>query len=253
MSRKLFLIGGHDLEMATIVQLLEQEGYSYIDHSLAWHNAKLSSYQEQIATYADSPTTLYGIELQEDITPPCNYVTIDHHNYHNHALSALEQVATHIGYTLDRHQQLVAANDRGYIPAMLALGATDAEVAQIRLLDREAQGVTPQQEELAIQAIATKRSLYGGQLLVVQARCPKFSPICDRLYPYERLLVYTLHELTYYGKQAQQLRVQMPHSAILYYGGGEHGYWGVPRDALSETEITTIVNNVIKQLETRCQ
>ena len=41
----LFLLGGHDLEMLTIRNVLDAHGYTYVDHQLQWNNAKLSSYQ----------------------------------------------------------------------------------------------------------------------------------------------------------------------------------------------------------------
>ena len=60
----LFLIGGSDLEMVTIKQLLTAngfaEGQNIADHNLAW-GAKLSDYQENfdfLLTYSDFVLTL---------------------------------------------------------------------------------------------------------------------------------------------------------------------------------------------------
>ena len=47
----LFLLGGHDLEMLTIRDVLDTYGCVYVDHQLQWDNAKLSSYWSEIKRY----------------------------------------------------------------------------------------------------------------------------------------------------------------------------------------------------------
>ena len=42
MEQKLFLLGGHDLEMLAIRSLLEKNHIPYKDHALSWHNAYLT-------------------------------------------------------------------------------------------------------------------------------------------------------------------------------------------------------------------
>ena len=149
---RLFLLGGYDLEMLTIKQLLEDRNDCVVaDKHLYWDNALLSAYQEELLEYADCE--IYGIELRENITVPDNYISIDHHNDRSSGPSTLEQVASILGVTLTRYQQLVAANDKGYIPAMKALGASKEEIDEIRRKDREAQGVTEEDELLAEQSI----------------------------------------------------------------------------------------------------
>jgi len=70
----LFLIGGADLEMFTIKQLLTAneftEGKNLADHHLTW-DAKLSDYQN---LFNDSQT-FTGIELVQDIIPPLHYIS----------------------------------------------------------------------------------------------------------------------------------------------------------------------------------
>jgi len=77
----LFLLGGYDLEMATIREVLLEEGLEegkhFFDKKLSW-GAKLSSYRDILEKYPEK--TLYGIELTEDIELPKNYRRIDHHN-----------------------------------------------------------------------------------------------------------------------------------------------------------------------------
>lgn len=82
---------------------------------------------------------------------------------------------------------------------MLEIGASHEEINLIRQEDRKAQGVIEDDEKLAQEAI-TNGTEKIGSLYVVFTTANKFSPICDRLYPYEKLLIYTPNELIYYGK-----------------------------------------------------
>jgi len=48
-TMKLFLLGGYDLEMLTIKQLLEgRDGCMVADKRLRWDNAALSAYQQEL-------------------------------------------------------------------------------------------------------------------------------------------------------------------------------------------------------------
>ena len=153
-ARFIFLLGGADLEMHTIRQLLDKNGYRYYDKHLRWENACLSAYRKEITDYTGDDTPLWvGIELQEDMNLPSNYISIDHHNRNAHKPSSLEQVAELLEIPLSRQEQLIAANDRAYIPGMKALQASDAEIAGIRQADRAFQGVTEEEEKLAELAI----------------------------------------------------------------------------------------------------
>jgi hypothetical protein len=142
-----FLLGGHDLEMLTIKQLLIANGFSeeknIADLNLKW-GAKLSEYQNLF----NDDQTFVGIELIQDIDPPPHYLNIDHHNENANKPSSIEQVAELVGIELTREQQLIAANDKGFIPAMEIFGATHEEIADIRRRDRKAQGVTKEDERL---------------------------------------------------------------------------------------------------------
>lgn len=249
-GRFVFLLGGKDLEMHTIRRLLDQNGYRYYDKHLRWENACLSAYRKEIAEYTEDDTPLWiGIELQEDMALPSNYIGIDHHNHNAHKPSSLEQLAELLEIPLNRQEQLVAANDRAYIPGMKALQASDAEIAGIRLADRACQGVTEEEEKLAEQAIREHTQVCDN-LIVVRALCHRFSPICDRLFPYERLLVFTDEEWMYYGKQTDRLveifQSDIQHGSI-FYGGGPDGYIGCKRKAYTSSEIQQHVE-LIKHL-----
>lgn len=244
----LFLLGGYDLEMRAIRDVLEAHHIRYVDRRLQWDNACLSQYEEELRSYCGerSPWKVYGIELREDVPPPVNYTRIDHHNQYAGQPSALEQVMALLRLPLDRHLSLVAANDKAYIPGMQALGASAEEIAQIRLADRKAQGVTPNDECLAEIAIEKDR-VDVGDLIVIRAQSPRFSPICDRLYPYRRLLVYTSEEWMYYGEGVVRLREYFATdlvSGLLFYGGGDHGYMGSEQGVYTPGQILRMVEQI---------
>ena len=245
---KLFLLGGYDLEMLTIKQLLNgYEGCMVLDKDLRWDNAYLSAYQDCMTFNPD--VDVYGIELQEDIPIQANYHRIDHHNDYACKPSSLEQVAEIMDVALNRYQQLVAANDKGYIPAMKALGATDMEIADIRRRDREAQGVRKVDEQLAEQSLSNNLSRYGS-LLVVKSLTSQFSPICDQLFPYHRLLVYTDSEWVFYGEGKAEL-VKLFEEDIkqrkIYHSGGNKGYIGCVKGVFDNNRIENFVNQIIEK------
>lgn len=126
-EKYIFLLGGHDLEMIEIRKILESNSLKFIDKDLSW-GAVLSSYQEHF----NDTSFFVGIELVRDVLQPKNYIEIDHHNDKSHLPSSIEQLAELLGIRLDRWQTLVAANDKGYIPAMLAMGASRDETREMR-------------------------------------------------------------------------------------------------------------------------
>lgn len=247
-SKLLFLLGGADLEMQTIRGILQDEGITFVDHHLRWDNAWLSSYQKELQAVEEGQI-VYGIELREDILPPTCYRAIDHHNELSSSPCALEQVMELLHIPKNRYTQLVAANDKSYIPGMQEMGATVEEISAIRLADRKAQGVTEEDEVSAERAIAENMEKMDG-LLVVRTDSSCFSPICDRLYPYRGLLVYTDCEWVYYGEGAEQVRMMFPDECVsgnLYYGGGENGYVGIKKNAYSSSRIYDMVCKIKKR------
>lgn len=243
-KQRIFLAGGIDLEMLTIQKLLDEWHESYLNLHLNWDNALLSRYAQELDAIP-SDTTIYGIELREDMRAPHNYVRIDHHNDLSESPSALEQVATLLAISLNRHQQLVAANDHYYIPGMLKLNATGEEIAQIRQSDRKAQGVTKEDELLAVTAIENKKSF--GNVTIVEALSFAFSPICDRLYPYEKLLIYTSQNLVYYGENKYKLVGVFQKEIILgkmFHGGNDSGYFGIAKGYYNRKEILDFVKTI---------
>jgi hypothetical protein len=247
-----FLLGGYDLEMVEIRRLLEscnlQEGRDFADLRLGW-GAKLSAYAAVLEDPQFGNRVFAGIELAEDITPPLGYRRIDHHNDFDDRPAAIVQIAELLGLTLTRWQMLVAANDARYIPGMLEMGASQAEIDQIRRADRQAQGVTEVDERAGEEAVAAKQEV--GNLTVVQSKTGKFSTITDRLFGVKRLLIYTEEELTYYGEGKDYLAKSFQawiNQGRAYHGGGPNGYFGIGKGATKQEleaarkEIVSLLN-----------
>jgi len=237
-----FLLGGHDLEMEEIANILNNKEITFYDRGLEW-GAKLSAY----ADLFDESTHFMGVELSVDIPPPRYYTRIDHHNELSHLPSSLEQVASLLKIELSREQQLIAANDRGYIPAMEQIGASRQEIKEIRRRDRKAQGVSEEDERLA--EIAIKKPLERkGDIIIVNALSPGFSPITDRLFPYHKLMIIYGNHFIYYGPGITQLSnyyKNLVGQKKAFYGGGEEGFFGLVLNAFAMEEAEEIKNEVI--------
>ena len=241
----LFLLGGSDLEMQTIAELLKLHNVPFVDRKLQWNTANLSAYQDVLDKNSDK-TKIYGIELTEnkEVRIPSNYVRIDHHNDYSSKSSSLEQVLDILQIPTSRYFQLVAANDRGYILAMKEIGATDEEIQEIRQADRFAQGITFEEEDTAKKEIKYVCGT-ANNLLILKTSLSHFSPITDRLYPYERLLIYNDKKLCFYGDGVKYLAERYKSEIQeykIYHGGGDSGYFGTVEGAFSDDEFLEIVN-----------
>lgn len=247
-----FLLGGKDLEMVEIRLMLEgvglEEGDHFFDRDLAWDTATLSAYEDVLS---EQDKTLVGIELVLDRTAPSHYLHIDHHNQLRYLPASIEQLAALLRIPLTRDQRLVAANDKGYIPAMKDLGATQAEITNIRNRDRQAQGVTEEMEQQAVEDLDLKEK--RGATWLIRTTLQRFSPITDRMYGKGNLLIYSDEELTYFGENVSRLEaayVDMMRAGKAYSGGqGVSGFWGIGKGVYSPTEIAKEVNRIIEILE----
>ena len=243
-NQAVFLLGGYDLEMVEIKKLLQIYEKPFIDKKLSW-GAKLSFYQEIF----NKKTHYYGIELIEDIQPPQNYIAIDHHNNTQKKKSSLEQIADILHVELSRYQKLVALNDSGYISAMKAFGATEVEIELIRQKDREAQGVTHEDEILA--EISIENGKKANNIFVVEAQTPHFSAIVDRLYEKEEnILIYTITKLIYYGKGIEFLVKKYKKDILKQkaYYGGNFGFFGLAEKKYLPEEIEKIKKEILSLL-----
>jgi hypothetical protein len=242
LTKFIFLIGGMDLEMATIIGILDLHGLQYVNKKLSW-GATLSAYE----AYFNDENTFVGIELTEDIKPPKHYVCIDHHNEKSHKPSSLQQIAVLLELTLNRDQLLICANDAGYIPAMEAMGASKEEIAAIRMEDRKQQGVTEEDERLAEVSIR-ENMIIQDELIVIKSLTSRFSAITDRLYPYRNLLIYTDDSLTYYGAHIKELVRSFSHlikEGKAYNGGGDDGFFGISMKSLSPDTFIQLKDKLI--------
>ena len=165
MENRLWVTPNNDLEAKTIVEMLQREGEDFLVTGQAW-GASWEKLEEEIKERIEEAKrklkTVYGVELQGDSNGAIN---IDHHTYgeddRSNPKSSIEQVAEVLGVELTLDEQFVSANDKGYIPAMEKLGAElgisgeDLQeiIANRRMRDREMQGVTPEQEAQAQEAV----------------------------------------------------------------------------------------------------
>lgn len=245
----IFLLGGQDLEMYTIKDILKRYNLNFIDLGLKWNEAKLSKYKQYINSFIQEVPngTIYGIELEKDIYIPEHlYITIDHHNEQSNNPSSLEQILDLLKIEKTRWLELVTANDKHYIPGMEKIGATNDEIYTIRKADRKLQGVTEEDELLAEKSISENTERINS-LIVIRSYTSAFSPICDRLYPYDSLLIYTPHEFTYYGKEVLKVRQILAEEYAkgkIFYGGGDNGYLGSKQNKYSEKEIYQLINKL---------
>ena len=159
-KKKVFLLGGADLEMQTIKAVLQKTDCLIVDKGLIWGSASVCAYSDELNLYSSEAYEIYGIELNQDGAPlPKNYTRIDHHNDLQHQRSALEQVADILNYQLSEQEELIAENDKGsYLAMDKYLSAKYPQMSDeqkssimndIRQKDRTAQGVSANDELIA--------------------------------------------------------------------------------------------------------
>ena len=201
-----------------------------------------------VCNFYPQDNVLYGIELQGRaslVFYGLNVVNIDHHCYpgddRSNPKSSLEQVAEVLGVELNRRELFVAANDRGYIPAMEKLArelgikpgsfSWKSLVDDTRLADRAAQGITPTQEVAAEEAIASKEVI--GDLTVVRLAHSKCATVTDRLFGQytELFIICGDGELDYFGPHAKVEMLQQQ-----FDGFSSDGFWGVPPEKRQDPE-----------------
>lgn len=235
----IFFLGGHDLEMVTIRDLLLEVApdRSY-DKELVW-GAKTSAYQKEIAETLAQGLMSVLIELTDDLgLKPEQYLLVDHHGDRagEKKPTSLHQVFDLLRLPPERWTrwfELVAANDRGYIPAMVEMGATREEISKVRAADRAAQGITLEEEAEGERAAAHPETIADGLLTVVHLPHSRTATVTDRLQPelggagYQNLLVYCPDQVNFFGsgKLVLALNEKFPGG---WYGGAlpARGFWG---------------------------
>lgn len=234
-----FFLGGYDLEMLTIRELLEKAAPGrFHDKRLAW-GARATEYKEEIGACLHRGETPVLVELKDDLDlPPGCVIVVDHHGARagSDRPSSLHQVFDLLRLPLERWTHwfdLVAANDRGYIPALLEMGVTLEEIARIRAADRAAQGVTPDEEVEGGRALSQVETVMNGMLTLVRLSHTRTVAVTDRLEPtlggpgYRNLLVISPRQVNFFG--AGNLVVFLDRAFPRGWCGGalpERGFWG---------------------------
>lgn len=243
-DKRLWVVPSNDLEAKTIIEMLERNGENYIVTGQTW-GASWEKLEEKVlfemGKAEENGLQIYGVELQGDSADAIN---IDHHTYGNddrsNPKSSIEQVAEILGVELTIDEKFVAANDKGFIPAMEKLGEElgisqeDLQeiISNIRMRDRLAQGVTVEQEAEAQEAVEKLGEIKEKQKYILVDKLPhsKTSTITDRLYgKYENLLVTSTDgETNFYGTTQiiEMLNEKFPGG----WSGGQleqgSGFWG---------------------------
>jgi hypothetical protein len=180
-----FFLGGHDLEMVTIAELVRAElgGAAVADKGLRW-GARAEAYGDEIAAWRAMGGLAVLVELPGLEGPAPDLIAVDHHGARAAEPSALRQVFALLGLPEARWTRrfaLIEANDVGHVAAMRAMGATAAEMAAIRAADRAAQGITPAEEVAGRAALMAARSALGGRLMVVHLPHARTATVMDPL------------------------------------------------------------------------
>ena len=242
-KNKVFIVPNNDLEAHTIIEMLEREGVEVLVTGQAW-GASWENLEPEIQQAIEKAKAegkeIYGVELQGDSKGAHN---IDHHIYgeddRSNSEASIEQVAKILEIEMSLDERFVAANDKGYIPAMEKLAEelglskedTEAIINNIRMRDRQMQGVTLEQEAQAALAVEQLGKIEEKRPYI-QMSLPhsKTSTITDRLYgKYENLLIISADgETNFYGctEIINALNAEFPGG----WSGGQleqgSGFWG---------------------------
>ncbi len=185
--KRIFVVPINDGEAVEIRNLLQDGGEVVVESVLRW-GARWEKLEPEVVAEIERLRSLnpgvqiYGVEL----AGPNQWGArnIDHHKYQDedrsNSKSSLEQVAELLGVQLTRHQFLVSENDKGWIPALIAAGASPDEIELVRAQDRQAQGVTPDDEAQALRDIEAAQ--WQGRKVWLQCLKGATSAHTDRLF-----------------------------------------------------------------------
>jgi hypothetical protein len=197
-KKDVFLLGGKDLEMYQIEKRLRRAGKEFVNRNLEW-GAKIDDYNDIVQQILESEETPVAVELggADKIE---GVVDIDHHNEKAGRPASITQVMSRIGKPMSLVDEMIAANDSAYIPGMEAkmqeyrsqlvekygeekfIKLKTKLIELVRAKDRQMQGVTPDMEREAAEAIEKAERGPNG-LLIVKVSYGKMSPVTDRLFP----------------------------------------------------------------------
>lgn len=259
MKNLTFFLGGYDLEMLTIRELINAEGLPYFDGELDWSSATVIAYKEGIRATRLRGNTPVLVELRIDPKNESDRelsdgaIIVDHHGPRagENEPTSLEQVFKLLELPQERWTRwmdLVSANDRGHVPAMQLRGATTEEMAAIRAEDRRAQGMTPEEEAEAERGIANRELLFWDTLAIVRISHHRSSAVADKIEPIlggpgpVNCIVVSPDEINVYavGALIEALLVRFPKELGSWSGGNmpKRGYWGLKHvDATEVVEV----------------
>lgn len=167
-----FFLGGQDLEMQTIRELLSERGITNVsDLELDW-GAKASLYGDAIRAKAAEGYTPVLVELEDDLDlNPESVRIVDHHGPRagENAPTSLEQVYGLLGLDFEEaseEHQAVAANDRGHVAELRAQGFSADRIRSIREMEWAVKGVTEEEKDQAVSAIQDHLELSDGVVIV---------------------------------------------------------------------------------------
>lgn len=247
----------NDGESVQIEKVLKENNIKTLITKQGW-GASWSSLEpevkEKIESYKNKNYRIFGVELQG--AAPSGAVNIDHHRYdgddRTNELSSLEQVAQLVNHKLSLFEEFVSANDKGFIPAMYKLAKTknlseeetQKMIEKVRLQDRAAQGITPEQEKIAEKAI--EEAEVSDLLTVVRMSHSKTAAVCDRLWgSYENLLILSEDgEVNFFG--CQKVIKKLSDLVKGSWSGGDldhdNGFWGgYPQNLDVEKEVKKLL------------
>jgi hypothetical protein len=257
-----FLLGGRDLEMCAIERLLIRHGQVYHwKDGITWARASWSSYGAEIKEAHDKGLKPVGIELNAThVHAPEGCIDIDHHNERSGDPSSIEQVAELLGVALSPIENVVAANDKGHVKALRALGLSEARIERIRRLDRRAQGHTAEQDEAAktlVQAHWQNRAIKKyperyGDVDVIECGDIPFTCVGDALLT-DKILLWSGSKLMYAGQGVERLK--SAYSDLIaekkaYAGGDPLGFFGIAEGNLTEEELAKFVEQIAHAMKT---
>jgi len=269
-KKDIYLTGGSDAEMRVIKKRLKKAGQEYLDKNLKW-GAKIEDYSEEISNILEEGNVpvaieLAGAEKMEDV------VDIDHHNEKSNRPASLLQVMERLNLKPSLFDELIAANDSGFIPAMekkieeyryqiengpkgnkeLFEELKKKWISVIRKIDRKEQGINQDQEKQAEEAIKTRENFFNNTLSIVRLSHSKCATVTDRLYgTYENIFIPSGDgESNFYGngKLCQDLKEKYEGSWAGGSGLGDkygNAYWGGYPD---QDEVEKVIREKVESL-----
>ena len=259
-----FFLGGHDLEMDTIYDLLKNLGYTPHDKQLPW-GCKASMYEKEIEDLEPEQIPVL-IELILDIDLPPSKIIIDHHNDHHKKDSSLEQVASLLKVQLTEEQFKYAINDKFYIHGLEKLKLEREEILRIRKKDRLAQKVTLQDECQSKMCIEKHLEIIDDDCAIIVNAPSQRTAIKDILYESYEKMFYSLSKLfvisedksfTFYGqgeivnmlRKKYSIKKEKDNSIEYYFGGDlpSMGYFGSNKSLTNEEIIELVKRPVYSQ------